>query len=138
VYWSRPEETALALREGWLFTGDIARMDKDGYFYITDRKKDLIKTKDYSVYPRELEGILYEHPALKLCAVVGKPDPLASEVPKAFIVLKDGATASTEEIMAFVNEKVAPYKAIHHVEFRKELPLSSAGKVLKRLLQEKR
>jgi long-chain acyl-CoA synthetase len=137
-YWSRPEETALALREGWLFTGDIARMDKDGYFYITDRKKDLIKTKDYSVYPRELKDILYEHPAVKLCAVVGKPDPLAGEVPQAFIVLKDGATASAEEIMAFVNEKVAPYKAIRHVEFRKELPLSSAGKVLKRLLQEKR
>ena len=137
-YWRKPEETALVLRDGWLLTGDIAHMDKDGYFYITDRKKDLIKTKDYSVYPRELEDILYEHPAVKLCAVVGKPDPLAGEVPKAYIVLKEGATASAEEIMAFVNNKVAPYKAIREVEFRKELPISSAGKVLKRLLKKNR
>ncbi len=135
-YWQRPEETAAVLRDGWLLTGDIAHMDKDGYFYITDRKKDLIKYKDYSVYPRELEDILYEHPAVKLCAVVGKPDKLAGEVPKAFIVLKDSTAASTEEIMAFVNEKVAPYKAIRELEFRTELPISSAGKVLRRLLQE--
>ncbi len=135
-YWQRPEETALVLRDGWLLTGDIAHMDKDGYFYITDRKKDLIKTKDYSVYPRELEDILYEHPAVKLCAVVGKPDPKSGEVPKAFIVLKEGATASADKIMVFVNDKVAPYKAIREVEFRKELPISSAGKVLKRLLQD--
>ena len=136
-YWNKPEETVLVLRDGWLFTGDIAHMDKDGYFYITDRKKDLIKTKDYSVYPQELEGILYEHPAVKLCAVVGKPDPFAGEVPKAFIVLKEGMDASAEEIMAFVNDKVAPYKAIRQVEFRKELPISPVGKVLKRLLKEK-
>jgi long-chain acyl-CoA synthetase len=134
-YWHKPEETALVLRDGWLLTGDIAHMDKDGYFYITDRKKDLIKTKDFSVYPRELEDILHEHPAVKLCAVVGKPDSLAGEIPKAFIVLKDGAVASAENIMAFVNDKIAPYKAIQEVEFRKELPMSSAGKVLKRSLQ---
>ena len=128
----------MVLRDGWLLTGDIAHMDKDGYFFITDRKKDLIKTKDYSVYPRELEDILYEHPAVKLCAVVGKPDPLAGEVPKAFIVLKEGAAASAEEIMAFVNDKVAPYKAIREVEFRKELPISSAGKVLERATSRKK
>ena len=81
-YWRRREETASVLRDGWLLTGDIARMDEDGYFYITDRKKDLIKYKDYSVCPRELEDILYEHPAVKLCVVVGKPDPLAGEIPK--------------------------------------------------------
>jgi len=135
-YWQRPDETATVLREGWLLTGDIARMDGDGYFYITDRKKDLIKTKGYSVYPRELEDFLYEHPSVKLCAVVGKPDPKSGEVPKAFIALKEGATASAEEIKAFVNDKVAPYKAIREVEFRKDLPISSAGKVLKRLLAE--
>jgi long-chain acyl-CoA synthetase len=133
-YWRRPEETAAVLRDGWLLTGDIARMDGDGYFYITDRKKDLIKVKDYSVYPRELEDILYEHPAVKLCAVVGKPDPKAGEVPKAYVVLKENVAISAEEIMAFINEKVAPYKAIREVEFRKELPISSAGKVLKRQL----
>jgi long-chain acyl-CoA synthetase len=135
-YWRRPEETALVLRDGWLLTGDIARMDGNGYFYVTDRKKDLIKYKDNSVYPRELEDVLYEHPAVRLCAVIGKPDPAAGEVPKAFILLKEGAIVSAEEIMAFVNGKVAPYKAIREVEFRKELPISSAGKVLRRLLQE--
>jgi long-chain acyl-CoA synthetase len=134
-YWQKPEETALVLRDGWLLTGDIARMDQDGYFYITDRKKDLIKYKDYSVYPREIEDVLYEHPAVKLCAVVGKADSAAGEVPKAFIVLKDGAQASGEEIMAFVNDKVASYKAIREVEFRKELPISGAGKVLRRQLK---
>ncbi|MGB9914799.1 MAG: long-chain-fatty-acid--CoA ligase [Candidatus Bathyarchaeales archaeon] len=135
-YWRRPGETAMVLRGGWLLTGDIARMDEDGYFYITDRKKDLIKYKDYSVYPRELEDVLYEHPAVRLCAVVGKPDPLVGEIPKAFIVLKDGAKASETEIIEFVKEKVAPYKMIREVEFRKELPISAAGKVLRRMLQE--
>jgi long-chain acyl-CoA synthetase len=135
-YWHRPEETAMVLRDGWLLTGDVAHMDEDGYFYITDRKKDLIKYKDYSVYPREIEDVLYEHPAVKLCAVFGKPDTAAGEVPKAFIVLKQGTVASAEEIMAFVNDKIAPYKAIRKVEFRKDLPISSAGKVLRRLLQE--
>jgi long-chain acyl-CoA synthetase len=136
-YWRKTEETALVLNNGWLLTGDIAHMDEGGYFYVTDRKKDLIKTKDYSVYPRELEDILYEHPAVKLCAVVGKPDTSAGEVPKAYIVLKEEAIVSADEIMSFVNTKAAPYKAIRDVEFRKELPLSAAGKVLKRLLQEK-
>jgi long-chain acyl-CoA synthetase len=135
-YWRKPEETALVLRGGWLLTGDIARMDRDGYFYITDRKKDLIKYKDYSVYPRELEDVLYEHPAVKLCTVVGKPDLAVGEIPKAFVVLKDGDAVSEQEITAFVNEKVAPYKAIREVEFRRELPLSSAGKVLRRALRD--
>ncbi len=135
-YWHSAEETASVLRGGWLFTGDIARMDEDGYFYITDRKKDLIKYKDYSVYPREIEDVLYEHPSVKLCAVVGKPDRMAGEIPKAFVVLKDGASATEVELMAFVNGKVAPYKAIREIQFRKELPLSSAGKVLRRVLQE--
>jgi long-chain acyl-CoA synthetase len=135
-YWRSPAETANVLRDGWLYTGDIARMDEDGYFYITDRKKDLIKYKDYSVYPREIEDVLYEHSAVKLCAVVGKPDRVAGEVPKAFVVLKDGAGVTSEEIMSFVNGKVAPYKAIREVEFKKDLPISGAGKVLKRVLQE--
>jgi long-chain acyl-CoA synthetase len=124
------------LHDGWLLTGDIAKMDQNGYFYITDRKKDLIKYKDYSVYPREIEDVLYEHSAVKLCAVIGKPDPIAGEIPKAFVVLKDGTEAAEAEIMAFVNEKVAPYKAVREVEFRQELPISAAGKVLRRMLQE--
>jgi len=135
-YWKRPGETSEVLRDGWLYTGDLGKMDEDGYFYITDRKKDLIKYKGYSVYPRELEDILYEHRAVKLAAVVGKPDPLSGEIPKAFVVLREGATATEEEIMRFMNEKVAPYKAIREVEFRKELPMSMVGKVLRRVLRE--
>jgi long-chain acyl-CoA synthetase len=135
-YWKMPEETAEVLRDGWLYTGDIGKMDEDGYFYITDRKKDLIKYKGYSVYPREIEDVLYEHPAVKLCGVIGKPDPVAGEIPKAFVVLKEGATATEKEIMDFVNAKVAPYKAIRELEFRKELPMTLVGKVLRRALLE--
>jgi long-chain acyl-CoA synthetase len=135
-YWKMPEESAAVLRNGWLYTGDVAKMDVDGYFYITDRKKDLIKYKGYSVYPREIEDVIYEHPAVKLCAVIGKPDPVASEIPKAFIVLKEGKTATEKEIKQFVNSKVAPYKAVREVEFRTELPMTLVGKVLRRVLQE--
>jgi long-chain acyl-CoA synthetase len=135
-YWKMPEETEAVLRDGWLYTGDVGKMDEDGYFYITDRKKDLIKYKGYSVYPRELEDVLYEHPAVKLCGVIGKPKPVVGEIPKAFVVLKEGATATEEEIIKFVKERVAAYKAIREVEFRKELPLSLVGKVLRRKLRE--
>jgi long-chain acyl-CoA synthetase len=135
-YWKMAEETDAVLRNGWLYTGDIGRMDEDGYFYITDRKKDLIKYKGYSVYPREVEDIIYEHPAVKLCAVIGKLDPVAGEIPKAFVVLKEGKTATAEEIKEFVNSKVASYKAVREVEFRTELPMTLVGKVLRRVLQE--
>ncbi|MCW4029832.1 MAG: long-chain fatty acid--CoA ligase [Candidatus Bathyarchaeota archaeon] len=136
-YWHRPDETAQVLRDGWLLTGDIARIDADGYCYIVDRKKDLIKYKDYSVYPRELEDLLYEHPAVKQCAVVGKPDPKTGEIPVAYIVLKDGVSATAEEIKGYVNAKVAAYKAIRDVVFLDALPLTAAGKVLKRALKER-
>jgi len=135
-YWKNPDETELVLRSEWLLTGDIGRMDEDGYFYITDRKKDLIKFKDYSVYPREIEDVIYEHHAVKLCAVIGKPHPIWGEIPKAFIVLKDNKSATESEIMEFVKDKLAPYKNVREIEFRKELPLSLAGKVLKRVLKE--
>jgi long-chain acyl-CoA synthetase len=135
-YWKIPEESAQILRNEWLYTGDIGKMDADGYFYITARKKDLIKYKGYSVYPREIEDVLYEHPSVKMCAVVGKPDPFASEIPKAFVVLKEGKTATEQEIKEFVNSKVAPYKAVRAVEFRTELPMTLVGKVLRRVLQE--
>lgn len=135
-YWNRPEETQETLKDGWLLTGDIAKMDEEGYFYIVDRKKDIIKYKGHSVYPRELEDVIYEHPAVKLCAVIGKPDPVAGEFPKAFVVLKEGTTATPEEIMKFVNERVASYKAIREVEIVKELPITAVGKVLRRVLRE--
>jgi len=135
-YWNMPEENAAVLRDGWLYTGDIGKMDEEGYFYIADRKKDLIKYKGWSVYPREIEDGIYEHPAVKLCAVVGKPDPEVGQIPKAFIVLKEGAKASDEEIKKFVKSKVASYKAIREVEFRTELPMTLVGKVLRRTLRE--
>lgn len=135
-YWNMPKETADVLKDGWFYTGDVGKMDEDGYFYITDRKKDLIKYKGYSVYPRELEDVLYEHPAVKLCGVVGKPNTVVGEIPKAFVVLKEGMAVTNREILDFVNEKIAPYKAIREVEFRTELPMTLVGKVLKRVLRE--
>lgn len=135
-YWKNSAETELVLHDGWLFTGDIGRMDKDGYFYITERKKDLIKYKGFSIYPRELEDILYEHPSVRLCAVIGKLDSEVGEVPKAYVVLKEGAKVTERDLIKFVKERVAPYKQIHELEFRNELPISSTGKVLKRVLHE--
>ena len=135
-YWKMDEESRTVLRHGWLYTGDIGKVDEDGYFYITDRKKDLIKYKGYSVYPREIEDVIYEHPAVKLCAVIGKLDPIAGEIPKAFVVLKERKTATAEEIKEFVNNKLARYKAVREVEFRTELPMTMVGKVLRRVLQE--
>jgi long-chain acyl-CoA synthetase len=137
-YWQNPVETAKVLCDGWLSTGDIAYMDSDCYVYVVDRKKDLIKHKGYSVCPRELENVLYEHPAVKMCVVVGKPDMLVGEVPKAFVVLKDGIEVTTRELVGFVNGKVAVYKALWEVEFCRELPQDLVGKVLRRALKEER
>jgi long-chain acyl-CoA synthetase len=134
-YWNMQEETDAVLKDGWLHTGDIARMDEEGYFYIVDREKDLIKFRGYSVYPREIEDVLYEHPAVKIAAVVGKPDEVSGEIPKAFLVLKDGAEATEEEMIEFVRERIAPYKRIREVEFRDELPTTLVGKVLKKDLK---
>ena len=135
-YWRMPEETRAVLKGGWLYTGDTAKMDEEGYVYIIDRKKDLIKYGGYSVYPREVEDVLYEHPAVKICAVVGKPDPVAGEIPKAFVVLKKRKKATEEEIIEFVKGRVAAYKRIREVEFRKNLPMTSVGKVLRKALRD--
>jgi long-chain acyl-CoA synthetase len=134
-YWNMQEETDAVLKGGWLYTGDIARMDEEGYFYIVDREKDLIKFRGYSVYPREIEDVLYEHPAVKVAAVVGMPDDVSGEIPKAFLVLKEGAEATEEEMIEFVRERIAPYKRIREVEFRDELPMTLVGKVLKKDLR---
>jgi long-chain acyl-CoA synthetase len=134
-YWNMPEETINVLRDGWLYTGDIGCKDNEGYFYIIDRAKDLIKYKGHSVYPREIEDVIYEHPAVKLCAVVGVPDEISGEIPKAFIVLKDKIIASEEEIIQFVKDRVAAYKRIRKVEFREELPMSPVKKILRRELR---
>ena len=134
-YWNKPEETALVLRDGWLYTGDIAKKDADGYFYIVDRKKDLIIAGGYNIYPREVEEVLFECPKIKEAAVIGVPDPYRGETVKAFVVMKDGVTATVEEIVAFCRERLAGYKVPRIVVFRDSLPKSGVGKYLRRELR---
>ena len=137
-YWNRPDETAkVFVQDGWLLTGDIAEMDSDGYFTIVDRKKDMILCSGYNVYPREVEEVLFMHPAIKEAAAVGVPDPYRGETVKAFIVLKEGSTATDEEIRAFCKERLAPFKVPRKIEFMNELPKTMVGKVLRRALREK-
>ncbi len=138
-YWQMPTETANALRtlpdgNTWLFTGDIARMDKDGYFYIVDRKKDMMICGGYNVYPREVEEVLKAHPKVLDVAVAGIPDPHRGETVKAWIVLKPGETATEEEIIEWSKERLAKYKYPRYVEFRPELPKTFVGKTLRRML----
>jgi long-chain acyl-CoA synthetase len=136
-YWNKPEETANTKdEEGWLYTGDIVKMDEEGYFYIVDRKKDLIIASGYNIVPREVEEVLFMHPAVQEAVVAGVPDPVRGETVKAYVVLKEGKTASAEEIIAFCKENLAPYKVPRQVEFRSELPKSMVGKFLRRVLVE--
>lgn len=135
-YWNRPEETAQTLRNGWLYTGDIATMDEDGYFRIVDRKKELVIVGGFNVYPREVEEVLYQHPKVYEAAVVGVKHPLRGEIVKAFIVLKEGEQATESEIVAFCRERLAGYKIPREIVFVKELPKSPAGKILKWVLKQ--
>ena len=133
-YHNMPTETANTLRDGWLYTGDIARMDEDGYFYITDRKKELIKPGGFQVWPREVEEVIKAHPKVLDVGVAGVPDAKSGEAVKAWIVLKPGETANAEEIREFCKEQMASYKAPKHVEFVNELPKTPVGKLLRREL----
>jgi long-chain acyl-CoA synthetase len=138
-YWNNPLETAEALKthhgEGpWVYTGDLAYMDADGYIFIVDRKKDLVKTSGFQVWPREIEEVLSAHPAVLEVGVAGIPDAVKGEVAKAWVVLKEGAQATEEELRAYCRERLAPYKVPAMVEFRTELPKSMVGKVLRRVL----
>ncbi len=135
-YWHKPDETAHALRDGWLYTGDIARMDEDGYFSIIDRKKDMIIAGGFNVYPRDVEEVLYENPKIKEAVVAGVPDPYLGETVKAYLVLKEGQTATEEEIIEFCRQRMAKFKAPRLVEFRESLPKSIVGKILRRVLVE--
>jgi long-chain acyl-CoA synthetase len=124
------------LRNGWLYTGDIAYMDEEGYFFIVDRKKDLIITGGYNVYPREIDEVLHEHPAVKEAVSVGITHPTRGEIIKAYIVLKEGESLTKTEVIAFCREKLANYKVPKQVEFRDDLPKSIVGKVLRRVIRE--
>ncbi len=133
-YWNNQEETDNVLRNGWLFTGDIGYMDEDGYFYIVDRKKDMIIAGGYNIYPREVEEVLYEHDAIQEAVVVGMPDPYRGETVKAFIVLKEGHSATEEELNQYCRKNLAAYKVPRLYEFRDELPKTVVGKILRRQL----
>ena len=136
-YWKAPAETARALRDGWLYTGDIGHVDADGYTYIVDRKKEMIKYKAFSIAPAELEALLVEHPAILDAAVIGVPDDEVGEVPEGFVVLRPGHSVTAEELIAFVNGKVAAYKKLHKIEFIDAIPRLASGKILRRELKER-
>lgn len=135
-YWNRPEDTRQTLKDGWLHTGDVAEIDEDGYFFILDRKKDLIISGGYNIYPREVEEVLLEHPSVKEAVVVGAPSATRGEVVKAYIIPEPGQAPSRQEIIAFVRSRLAHYKAPKTVEFREDFPRTLVGKVLRRSLRE--
>jgi long-chain acyl-CoA synthetase len=131
-YWNKPEETAEAIRDGWFRTGDLARVDEDGYYFIVDRKKDVIIQGGYNVYPREVEEVLHEHPAVAEAAVIGIPHPELGEVVGAAVALKPGASTTTGELRAFARDRLAAYKYPRHVWLVAELPKGPTGKILRR------
>jgi long-chain acyl-CoA synthetase len=140
-YWNQPEETAVALRQDhdgqtWLYTGDVAQMDQDGYFYIIQRKKDMIIVSGFNVYPSEVEGVLYTHPAVMEAAVIGVPDSYRGESVKACIVLKQGSNISVEELQTFCAGQLAEFKVPRFIEIRESLPKTAVGKILHRVLRE--
>ncbi len=134
-YYKMPEETAATIRDGWLYTGDIGKMDEEGYFYIVDRKKDMIIAGGYNIYPREVDEVLFEHPKILEACAVGIPDPYRGETVKAFVVLKPGETMTGEEVIKYCAEKLAKYKVPKMVEFMSSLPKSGVGKVLRKELR---
>jgi len=135
-YWQQPEETAATIREGWLYTGDLGYLDEDGYLFIVDRKKDLIKPSGFQVWPREVEEVIAAHPAVNEVGVAGIPDAYQGEAVKAWVMLREGHEATAEEIRAHCRQRLAAYKVPKQVEFVDELPKSTVGKVLRRLLVE--
>ncbi|MGG3444206.1 long-chain-fatty-acid--CoA ligase [Bacillus nitratireducens] len=139
-YWNKPEETAAVLQDGWLHTGDVGYMDEDGFFYVKDRKKDMIVASGFNVYPREVEEVLYEYEKVQEVVTIGVPDPYRGETVKAFVVLKEGAECTEEELDQFARKYLAAYKVPKVYEFRSELPKTTVGKILRRVLidEEKR
>lgn len=133
-YWNKPEETAKTIRDGWLHTGDVAVMDADGYFRIVDRLKEMIISGGYNIYPREIEEVLYQHPAVLEAAAIGVADSYRGESAKAFVVLKTGQKATADELIAFCKQNLAPYKVPRAIEFREALPKTMIGKILRREL----
>jgi long-chain acyl-CoA synthetase len=143
-YWNRPDETAGVLRDHvdehgtrrWLHTGDLGYLDTDGYLFIVDRKKDLIKTSGYQVWPREIEEVIATHPGVAEVGVAGVPDPVKGEVVHAWVVLRKGERCTEQDLRSFCREHLAPYKVPSHIEFRADLPKTMVGKVLRRALRD--
>lgn len=135
-YWNMPEETAAVLKDGWLFTGDMAYRNEEGYFYIADRKKDMIIAGGFNIYPREVEEVLYQHPAVQEVVVIGIPDEYRGENVKAYVTLNQGVQITEEELITFSREHLAAYKAPRFVEFRDQMPKSAVGKLLRRKLRD--
>ncbi|RPJ00715.1 MAG: long-chain fatty acid--CoA ligase, partial [Deltaproteobacteria bacterium] len=136
-WWHKPDETSETVVNGWLHTGDMGRYDERGFIYIVDRKKDMIVSGGENVYPREIEEVFYQHPSVKEVAIIGIPDPYWVERVHALVVLKEGATATTEELIDFCKGRIARYKAPKSLEFVDSLPKTPSGKILKRELREK-
>ncbi len=134
-YLNNPEETAKTLKDGWLYTGDIAKMDEEGYFYIVDRKKDMIISGGYNVYPRDIEEVFYENPKIQEACAIGLSHPTRGETVKVFAVLKEGETATQEELIEYCTGKLAKYKLPTEIEFRDDLPKTNVGKILKKELR---
>ncbi|WP_273131337.1 long-chain-fatty-acid--CoA ligase [Bacillus weihaiensis] len=135
-YWNMPEETAVTLRDGWLFTGDIAKVDQDGYLSIVDRKKDLIIASGYNIYPRDIEEVLYEHPSVQEAVVIGVPDEYRGETVKAYVVVKSGKSVTSEELLDYCRKHLAAFKVPTLLEFKEELPKTNVGKILRRALRD--
>ncbi len=135
-YWNRPDETEKTLKDGWLFTGDVARMDKKGYFYIVERKKDMIISEGFNIYPREIEEFLLTHPKVRDAAVIGTPDKLRGERVLAYVSLKEGQTAAAGEIISYCRDNLVKYKVPKKVIFKDDIPTNIAGKKLRRVLRE--
>ena len=133
-YYDRPEETRETMKNDWLYTGDLGKLDEDGFLYIVDRKKDLIVMKGLNVYPKEVEDALYSHPKVKEAAVVGKQLEVGHEVPVAYVVLQEGEKATQEDLHKYLKHSLAQYKVPRTIEFREELPKTPTGKILKRQL----
>jgi long-chain acyl-CoA synthetase len=135
-YWKAEEATAATIRNGWLYTGDIGYLDENGYLFIQDRKKEMIKYKGFGIAPAEIEALLFEHPAVADCAVIGKPDDEAGEVPKAFVVKKADHEVTPEDILVFATGRLAGYKTLREVEFVEVIPKNPSGKILRRILRD--
>jgi long-chain acyl-CoA synthetase len=135
-YWNKPDETAKALRNGWLLTGDVGYRDPDGYYFITDRKKDMLLVNGINVYPREIEEIIYQFPGVKEAAVIGQPDPRRGEQPVAFVAPADGMTIEEKALVQFVRSRLADYKVPRRITVLPALPRNATGKILKNALRQ--